>query len=86
MLSPGFGPFLTPAAGSSQSGNGFLRDKIGVGRGDRIASQTMLVSFECRDVARILPSSIGLGGTGLGLRKWVVTCFHRRCRTAWPPA
>ena len=45
---------------------------LGSVEGIAVPPQTMLVSVECCQVTRILPSS-----AGLGLKKWVMICFLR---------
>src|SRR5215510_7025085 len=69
VLSPGF---LTPAIGSRSQAMASGATKAESVEGIALPPQTVLVSFECCHVARILPPSDGLG---LTLKKWVVTCF-----------
>src|SRR5262249_30681403 len=76
QYAPAPGPALTPASGSVRQAMASFATKRGSVEGIALPPRTMLVSFECCQVARILPSSNRLGGTGLtlGLKKWVVSC------------
>src|SRR5262249_30020625 len=69
-VSPPFGPSWAPAAGSRSQGMASSATKWGWDEGIAPPPQTVLESFECCHVARIVPCS-----TGLGLKKWVVTCL-----------
>src|SRR5262249_49516823 len=72
VLSPGFGPFLTPAIGSRSQAMASDATKAVSVQGIALPPQTVLVSFEYCHIARIIPPSDGLG---LTLKKWVMTCF-----------
>ena len=64
---PPVGPTYTPAIGSSSQAMASFATKRASVEGIAVPPQTMLESLESCQVARIFPSSDGLGGTGLVL-------------------
>src|SRR5438874_2190911 len=78
-VSPPVGPTWTPAIGSRSQAMASGATNLASEEGIAVPPQTMLESFESCQVARILPNSDGLGGTGLalGLKKWVMICLSR---------
>ena len=80
-VSPPLGPAWTPAIGRMQPGDGTGRDEVAT-RCTEIAwpPQTMLESRESCHVARIVPSSVGVGAEEVGGELLVMVGW-----TGWPP-
>src|SRR5437870_399489 len=87
-MSPPSGPFWDPVAVTLSQAMAWSATNLGsveaspsgfCGEGGFTKPQTVLVSLECCQVARIGPvansAGLVLGSNGLGLKKWVVSCL-----------
>src|SRR4029453_9442121 len=69
-LAPPVGPCCSPTTSRRSQGTASGATKVGSEDEAMAMAQTGLVSFECRQVARGMSLS-----DGLGLRKWVMICL-----------